>query len=478
MTRSVLLSSAALGILALLPAPAAAQCVAGGDVDNSTLTCTGDSAPVTSAVDALAVTVETGATVFAPSGRAMFLSGADQSVTNLGTIEAGSDEAIRSRGPGFTVDNSGTIRAGDRAIRLQQNAEGFTLINREDGEIFSRRQAIRADNELRLQGITIENHGLIDSAEGRAIQSRGPGTRVINFGTLIGGEEVVEGREDFYLENHGTIRIRDAEEADDGVQFSSGELHNWGLIEGTDDGVDIDQGLIHNRAGGVIRSRAFPGDRDNGGIDADALLQIEGVPDAEQEQAGLLTIINEGLIEGPRAVTVQIDRDIPGEPDVIRTGAIDIVNSGTLRGTGGIAVDFAPEMEESSLTLFGDSLIFGDVLLTDSDDTLTIGALTSGVLINSVFDGRGGDNAVLFDGYAIEDLKLFDSRSAVVRVALMTQGGLARGRFLNFDSWTIGDVTYTTAELGRIAPIPLPGALPLMLGALGLVAAVRGARRR
>lgn len=478
MIRPILLSGAALGVLSLFAGPAAAQCVPGGDADSPTLTCTAtDSAPITDNRDNLAITVEPDAAVFDATGRAMTLGGAGQSVTNLGLIESGDDVAIRGRGPDLTIDNAGTIRADeDRAIRLQNDADGFTLINRATGQIFAKDQAIRPDNNDRLRDVTVENYGLIDSAEGRAIQSRGPGTRIINHGTLIGGEEVVEGREAFYLENYGTIRLRDGVLDEDGVQFSSGELHNWGLIEGSDDGVDVDQGLIRNYAGGIIRSRTFPGSSDNGGIDADALFQIQGVPDADQDQAGLLTVINEGLVEGPRAIAVQIDRDIPGEPDVIRTGAIDVINSGILRGTSGIAVAFAPEMDASSLTLFGDSAIFGDVLLTDSDDTVTIGQLDSGILINSMFDGRGGSDAVIFDGYDLSALRMFEAMDSVVRLALLTDGGLATGTFANFESWQIGGVVYTTDELAAIAPIPLPGALPLLLGGLGALVALR--RRR
>ena len=104
------------------------------------------------------------------------------------------------------MTNTGTIRGGDRGIVLEDGADNFTLNNLSTGEILARRQAVRLDDDFALTGTTITNDGLIQSTDGRAIQSRGPGTTVVNTGTLRGGEEVVEAREDFTLENPARSR--------------------------------------------------------------------------------------------------------------------------------------------------------------------------------------------------------------------------------------------------------------------------------
>lgn len=234
-------------------------------------------------------------------------------------------------------------------------------------------QAVRLDNDDALENATITNYGLIESAEGRAIQSRGPGGKVYNYGTLLGGEEVIEARENFYLENYGTIAIHGIEwdattrtwskddaiatDDQDGVQFASGEVHNHGVILSTDDGVDIDEGLVHNYATGVIVSAGPNDDASKGGIDIDALFEptvgASGV-------AGPLTIINEGYIEGGRAIAA----------DELSTAQITIDNSGTLKGRAGTAIGLAPGQGNSRLIQRNGGLINGAVSMGAGDDVL------------------------------------------------------------------------------------------------------------
>ena len=114
---------------------------------------------------------------------------------------------MRGKGANLTVDNAGTIRGGDRGIRLQDAADGFTLNNLATGEILRAPNRPCGSTAATLENAMITNAGLIESTEGRAIQSRGPGTTIINTGTLRGGEEVVEAREGFSLVNNGTIAI-------------------------------------------------------------------------------------------------------------------------------------------------------------------------------------------------------------------------------------------------------------------------------
>lgn len=458
---SAFLSTTALAALSLAPLPAAAACVDAG----ATLTCSGPgNAAVSDGTDGKTFVIEPGAAIGPLNGRAMTLSGDDQTVQNDGLIESDDNEGIRVSGSGMTIDNAGEISATeDRAIRLRAGANDATIFNRAGATILSKDQAVRADNGDDIRNLRVENAGTITSTEGRAIQSRGAGTTVINTGDLFGGEEVVEGRVDFTLENHGTIQIIDPNIADeDGVQFSSGKVDNYGLIQGTDDGVDVDEGLIVNHASGVIRSVPAPDEPGGNGIDADEVLQDDILGDLP---VGVLRIENAGLIEGPKAVAVA-----EGRP-----AAIDVVNSGILRGTSGTAIEFDPGMDASTLEIFDHSMIFGSVLMTDNDDTVTIGAHESGQFTDAFFDGRGGDDTVVLDGYELSDVTRFIVSGTSASLTLATLAGNVTGDFRNFEFWTLGGTTYSTAELSAVAPVPLPAGV-LLLGAalLGLGALRRG----
>ncbi|WP_036860731.1 hypothetical protein [Porticoccus hydrocarbonoclasticus] len=472
-THKVVLAAA----LAWSSVPAMAeQCIEGGTVDSPTLTCTAaDSGNIDDDRNNLSVTVESDAQIVRTEGRPVQLGGSDQSVDNQGLIESGDDDAIRGTGANLTVDNSGTIRGGDRGIRLQDDADNFTLINRESGEILARNQAVRLDNGDELENANITNYGLIESTEGRAIQSRGPGGTVINHGTLRGGEEVVEAREDFTIENRGTIALRGLEwnattrswsidgsiatDDEDGVQFASGTLDNHGVILGTDDGIDIDEGRVHNHATGVIVSTGSASDSMDGGsgIDVDTLFEPT---QGDVRPAGPLTIINEGYIEGVRAIGT----------DEASTSEITIENSGTLRGRSGTAIQLAPEQGDSSLLVSGDSNIFGDVIFGAGDDLLTVEGLTSGLLINGIFDGGAGNNSVFLNDYLLSDLLSFEITDDLINLSLaILNNQVLSGQFINFATWTFSsDGPFSTEDLAsRFAtPVPTPAILPLFL--LGL----------
>lgn len=394
-------STVAAGFVALqlLASSASAACLEGGDLANPTLTCTlTDSGNISDSRDNLIITVESDAELVRANGRPVQVDGDNQTIINMGLIESGNDAAIRGRGENLTVDNSGIIRSGDRAIRLQNNANGFTLINRENGQIISVNQAVRLDNDDNLEDATIINYGLIDSSAGRAIQSRGPGGRVFNYGTLRGGEEVVEAREDFYLENYGLIALhglewdastrswtRDdavASPDEDGVQFASGELHNYGVIMGMDDGIDIDEGLIHNHVTGVIISAGPDNEPSHGGIDVDPLFEPNT---GSSRAAGPLTIINEGYIEGPRAITT----------DIASTSEITVDNSGSLVGRSGVAIGFAPGQGDSRLIQRVGGSIWGDVIFGSGNDVLE---MRGGQIVGNVDMSAGDDTLEIYAG--------------------------------------------------------------------------------
>lgn len=469
-------------LAALYNAPTmAATCIPGGSIDSPTLLCTAvDSGNINNNQNNLAVTVESDAQIVRASGRPVQLGGSNQSVDNQGLIESGNDDAIRGRGTNLTIDNSGTIRGGDRGIRLQDNAHNFTLINQESGEIYAQRQAVRLDDEFALENAHITNYGLIESTEGRAIQSRGPGTTVINHGTLRGGEEVIEARENFTLENHGTIALNGlswdadtrtwtntgATDDEDGVQFASGTADNYGVILGTDDGIDIDEGKVHNHATGVIISTGTASDPLNGGsgIDIDPLFEPTL---GEVREAGPLTIINEGYIEGVRAIGA----------DEASTAEITIENSGTLVGRGGNAIELAPNQGNSSLLLTGNSEIIGNVIFGSGDDKLIIDGLTStsGMLSTGIFDGGLGNNSVFFNDFSLSDILSFDIADALIYMSFgIANNELFSGNFKNFSTWTFSDGrAFSTEALAsqfmNPSAVPLPAALPLFaFGLFGL----------
>lgn len=469
-------------LTALYNAPAmAATCIAGGTVDSPMLNCTAmDSGNINDDRNNLSVTIESDAQIVRESGRPLQLGGSNQSVNNQGLLESGDDDAIRGSGVNLTIDNSGIIRGGDRGIRLQDNADNFTLINRENGQIFAENQAVRLDNDFALENAQITNYGLIESTNGRAIQSRGPGGTVINHGTLKGGEEVIEAREDFTLENRGTIALNglswdadtrtwtntDATDDEDGVQFASGEANNYGVILGSDDGIDIDEGKVHNHATGVIVSTGSASDPLNGGngIDVDSLLEPSV---ADERAAGPLTIINEGYIEGVMAIGT----------DGASTAELTIENSGTLVGRSGTAIEFSPDQGNSSLLLTGNSEIMGDVVFGSGDDMLIIEGLTSlsGNLSTGIFDGGLGTNSVLLNDFSLSDIFSFEITDALIYLSLGVPGNdLLSGQFTNFSAWTFGnDGTFTTEALAsqfmNPSAVPLPAALPLFaFGLFGL----------
>lgn len=349
----------------------------------------------------------------------------------------------------------------------------LTVINEAGALIESRRQAVRGGSEF--PATTVINHGEIRSTEGRAIQVRGQGSRVLNYGSLFGGEEVVEARDDFYMENHGLVQIDVTVVDEDGVQFASGEIRNFGTIIATDDGVDLDEGLVYNAATGIIRSVGPDGDRDKAAIDIDGEFDNSRDP---VRPANSVTIVNEGLLEGPRGITTAYDPDLPDDDVTQSRQSIEITNSGTIIGRGGIAIGLSPVQCDSTLSLFGDSTIIGDVVFGAGDDLLRIGDMRSSQFSTGILDGGLGFNTVDLSDYSLGNVVAFTRVApSVFSFSLATTGGTTSGMFANWSEWNFADdVRLSTEALFdtvNLAPIPLPAGLPLLLSAvlgLGIVA--------
>lgn len=453
--------------LQVFAAPAQADCIDGGGAASPTLNCTAtDSGNIEDARDNLAVTIDPEAELVRTEGRPVELEGFGQSLTNNGLIQSDDDDAVRGKGANLTVDNYGTMRGGDRGIRLQDNADDFTLINRETGEIFARRQAVRLDNGDALADAMITNFGLIQSTDGRAVQSRGPRGTLINHGTLRGGEEVVEAREDFTLENRGTIALNGLEwdastrtwmnngatDDEDGVQFASGRADNYGVILGTDDGIDVDEGVIHNHATGVIVSTGTESDPLDGGSGIDVDEEFEPTV-GDDRVSGPLTITNEGYIEGVQAIGT----------DPSHASAITIENSGTLRGRSGTAIALGGG--DNVLELNG-GRIFGTVDLGSGTNTLRVLGADAGAIhfaeTPDEVDMTGAPDHALFSEtvLAVAEPKVFaatdrlfsDNAFSLSRTALTRsgdQGWWLHGALQTQDDSLVGSDTSGTFALGR-----------------------------
>lgn len=457
MIRTLLLASSALALTATLSQ--AATCTGLGTDSIACTAATND--PVFSDIDHAVVTIDAGASVVSGTKdtATVEMTGDAASVINTGTIEnqntsnggyaiTGSGDPDGSK-PGLLVQNHGTISSGDRGIEMV-GGSGLRVENMVGASIEARRQAVRSGEE----NAYVLNEGDILSEDGRAVQVRGHGATVINRGLLEGGEEVVEARGGFTMENYGTIRLNDETiEDEDGVQFAGGTVYNEGIIRGTDDGIDMDEGLVRNTATGQIISVTVAG---GNGID------IDEVYDAEVErQNGTARIENAGLIQGSQAVGTAEDA----------SNSVQIVNSGTLRGTAGIAVGLDPMQGDSTLDILAGSVIEGSVLFGGGNDALTVAMGFTGSLSDSLFDGGAGTDTAGFDAFGLGDVVSFTLDADVWTLSLDNGSEAVTGLFRNFEFWTVGGTTYSTAAFASAtSAVPLPAGMLLLGGALGALA--------
>jgi hypothetical protein len=291
---------------------------------------------------------------------------------------------------------------------------------------------------------------------------------------------------------------------EDGVQFSDGVVHNHGVILGTDDGIDIDEGHVHNHATGVIVSAGPDDVRSSAAVDVDPTYQFsdDRVP---ERPSGALTIVNEGYMEGPRAIVTDLASEAP----------VTIVNSGTLvgrgrDGTGRIAIDLAPNQGETKLSLFGGSVVLGDVLFGGgAQNTIFLGPFDDGARFEGVVRARdAGPDAILVAAGLAESATLFPAlpgsggfdvdlgaleighilgylfKPEVFTLELSAGSGSILFTFLGPNGFVFDGAYYDPGQFAAflsgkgVAPIPLPATLPLVLAGLGGLALMRHGRRR
>jgi Autotransporter beta-domain len=258
-------------------------------------------------------------------------------------------------GSGNTIDNSGTISGGTG----NGIGGGVNVINNASG-IISGGQGIAAGNVINYGTIlgtdngivtdsTVTNYGLISGGNFGII---GPGGfSVTNSGTVTGGEfGIFAVNGNATVSNSGTISGGIA-----GVQSNTrtATVTNSGTIVGGDNGVVahlanvVNSGTITGGTGDGITALFINVTNNAYGTIFGGAVGIDG---------GSLNVINGGTISGGSGIKA------------IETSTL--VNSGTIIGTGGTAIDFSASLLDT-LTFLPGSRIQGAILL-GSGDTVNV----------------------------------------------------------------------------------------------------------
>lgn len=320
LSRLLLLGTAATALIlgASLPGTAFAQaCSPSSPANGDTVVCSGTGSGVRNgSLDNATFTIEEGALIEGGANQAFeFDDGV--TLTNNGTVTSTGDHAVQGDND-VTVINNGTITggSGDDGVNIDDNGR-------------------------------IENSGTISGGDdGVQVESNGT---VINHetGVITATDEGVNANQpNAYVENHGII-----EAGDDAINAgTNATIVNTGRITSTgdQDGIDLDDGTVTNS--GLIESLGA-----EDGIDFDP-----------STAASLVT--NTGTIRGNIAINT----------DVADTGAQTIVNSGSLIGRSGTALN-----------------------LGDGNDTLI---LDDGSRISGLIEMGGGSDALVVNYVKLERL--------------------------------------------------------------------------
>lgn len=404
LSRLLLLGSAAtaLAVGASLPGTAFAQaCSPSSPANGDTVVCSGTGSGVRNgSLDDAIFTIEEGALIEGGGSQAFeFDDGV--TFTNNGTVTSTGDHAVQGDND-VTVINNGTITggSGDDGVNIDDNGR-------------------------------IENSGTISGGDdGVQVESNGT---VINYetGIITATDEGVNANQpNASIENHGII-----EAGDDAINAgTNATIINTGRITSTgdQDGIDLDDGTITNS--GLIESLGA-----EDGIDFDP-------------SAASSLVTNSGTIRGSIAINT----------DAADTGAQTVVNSGSLIGRSGTALNLGDGND--TLILNEGSRISGLIEMGGGSDALTVNyvkleRLDVGSAIESVTTVGpsfvGTDAIILLDPVALGagDRDAQDLAFNLSRTLLTTPGGkglwtAGRGAVIADDRAYLGGVVGYDFDLG------------------------------
>jgi Autotransporter beta-domain len=338
-TTAVRASVLALAIMAPTR-HAQAACIPPAPVNNVSVSCTGVTVDQngtngygTGAENNLNISVAAGASVSGDTNGIALGSG--NAVNNSGTITGGAG------GDGITgdvnvINNASGIISGGQGVATSGNVINYGII-------------LGTANGVVSTGI-VTNYGLISGGNFGVIA---PNVTVINSGTIIGGEfGIFATNLNATVSNSGTISGGEV-----GVQANrTATVTNSGTIAGGVNGVVarlvnvVNSGTITGGTGDGITALFVNVTNNASGTIFGGFAGIRG---------GNLTISNSGAIVGGTGIIGQ-------------GSASMLVNSGTIIGTGGTAIDFSASSLDT-LTFLPGSRIQGAILL-GSGDTVNINA--------------------------------------------------------------------------------------------------------
>ena len=364
-------------------------------------------------------------------------------------------EGVRLHEGGFatglfegSITNSGNVTSeaasGPTGAFRAVNNVNFqgTLVNEESGVFAGVNNGVyfgTGDHE----GGLFRNEGLV-SSDSRALNIDGSGLTVENSGTILGtgdqrnGTVYADGTADNYTFTNTATGVVDAGLGNNG----SGVSLQTGDVNG-----DIVSGSVFNS--GLIQGR---GDADAGNTIGDGLRVFSNV-----EDAGFAGVIqNEGTIAGSSESAEAAGIRIDGGVDLL--GAILNEEDGVIRGTE-TAIDAT---EAGSVTIVNEGLIDGDILLGDGQDILVdleqvYGVVDGGagddVLILGEGDNviRGGTGSDFIDGGEGFDTVSFEDLDVPVTVTLDANGNGTASRETGFS------VTVENADINPVQPLNADG---------------------
>jgi hypothetical protein len=268
--------------------------------------------------------------------------------TGTGILDGGLDDAD------ITVEEGAEINGG--------GSQGFEF---DDGVTFTNNGTVTSTGDHAVQGdndVVVINNGTITGGSGDDGVNIDDDGRVENSGTISGGDDGVQVESNGTVINYATGVIT---AVDEGVNANkpNATIENHGIIEAGDDAINTGTNATIINTGRITSTGDQDGiDLDSGTVTNSGLIESLGAEDGidfdPSTDASLVT--NSGTIRGTIAINTD-DAD---------TAAQTIVNSGTLIGRGGTALNLG--LGDDTVILDKGSRIVGLIEMGGGSDTLTV----------------------------------------------------------------------------------------------------------